>query len=448
MTFVRALAMMLPVAILALPPEVADEQQPEAVYPLSDFGPLDSPANTQATFEKAVHDLRDSDGGMLIVPASAWRTVKTVALQGLVREPAPPAETKRWRHGAGVTVLVVDAQQAILAVPPLSGARIQRHLRLDEGDSLPHWGTHPMLTLDSRITYGSSSYLDWLQEPVGKGASRKFYVPSVRGLWPGQFLNLHGGPGYGGGVTRVVVKSLGWDAQRSMHYLVADSNLDHTAGAILHNKSNTGLLHMLQTSNANNQTYDVKVIRNQYAHGDTYVYYCDFNYMSNVHSAAGDENGNCYGAFIRSLDNNFQGVVEAFDAETGRLTFRPGARNVQTLGDSRPLVSRNPDKAVTEGKVLIVPAECYWEPGDAGPSTCQFEGKSYPTRLVKNPRTGVSELSMGGLIRADNDCPWTADIVGRFFAVDEPSERTPKGNLRWYQIRSFRQNDDGTKEIG
>ncbi len=444
----RALAAMMLVLVLAWIGIAADAQPPGAVYSLTDFGPLDSPGNTQATFEKAIRQLREGEGGVLIVPAPAWRVVKPVALQGLVREPAPPAETKRWRDGAGVTVVAANAQQAILAVPPLSGARIERHLRLDEGDSLPHWGTHPMLTIDSRIVYGSSSYLDWLQEPVSKGADRRFYVPSVRGLWPGQFLNIHGGPGYGGGVTRAVVKSLGWDAEKGMHFLVADSDLDHTAGAILHNKSNTGLLHMLQTSNANNQTYDVKVIRNQYAHGDTYVYYCDFNYMSNVHSAAGDENGNCYGAFIRSLDNNFQGVVEAFDSAAGQLTFRTGARNVETLGDSRPLINRNPDKAITAGKVVIVRAECYWEPSDTGPSTCQFEGRSYPTRLVKNPRTGVSELSMGGLIRGDRACPWTADLVGRYFAVDEPGERTPKGNLRWYQIRSFQQNDDGTKQIG
>jgi hypothetical protein len=294
--------------------------------------------------------------------------------------------------------------------------------------------------------FGSSSYLDWLQEPVAKGLDRRFYVPSVRGLWPGQFLNLHGGPGYGGGVTRAVVKALGYDGEKQSHYFVADSDLDHVAGAILHNKSNTGLLHMLQTSHANNQTYDVKVIRNQYAHGDTYIYYCDFNYMSDVHSAAGDENGNCVGAFIRSLDNNFQGVVESVEHAVGRLVFRPTARNVETLGDSRPLINRNPAKAITTGKVLIVPAECYLDAVDTG--QCQFQGRTYPTRLVKNPRTGVSELSMGGLIRGDRDCPWTPDIVGRFFAVNEPTERTPQGNLRWYQIRSFRQNDDGTKEIG
>ena len=448
MMSVCILAATLVVAVLAFTRNIADAQQFDSVYPLSDFGPLDSPANAQAAFEKAVNKLRESTGGVLIVPASAWRVLKPVSLQGLVREPAPPAETKRWRDGAGVTVVAVDAKQAVVAVPPLTGARIERHLRLAEGDSLPHWGTHPMLTLDNRITFGSSSYLDWLQEPVVKGPDRRFYVPSVRGLWPGQFLNIHGGRGYGGGVTRAVVKSLGWDARKNMHYLVADSDLDHAAGAILHNKSNTGLLHMLQTSNANNQTYDVKVIRNQYAHGDTYVYYCDFNYMSNVHSAAGDENGNCYGAFIRSMDNNFHGVVDAVDNVTGRLTFRPGARNVDTLGNSRPLVNRNPDKAITSGKVLIVPAECYWEPADKGRATCKLDGKACPTRLIENPRTGVNELSMGGLIRGDKDCPWTADIVGRYFAVNEPSERTPKGSLRWYQIRSFKQYDNGSKEIG
>ena len=157
--------------------------------------------------------------------------------------------------------------------------------------------------------------LDYLQEPVAKGKDQRFYLPTVRGIHPGQFLNLHGGPGYGGGVTRGVVKSLGYDSEKKLHYLVADTDLDHVPGAILHNKSNTGLLHMLQTSNNDNQTYDVKVIRNQYAHGDTYIYYCDFNYMSNIHSAAGDENGNCYAAFIRSKEDNFKGTVESVEWE-------------------------------------------------------------------------------------------------------------------------------------
>jgi hypothetical protein len=275
----RVLLVMFVVLEMAWPAAAAEGPPARSFYWLNEFGALDTPAQAQAVFERAVDQLRSGDGGVLIVPAAVWRGIKPPTLQGLVREPRPPAETKRWRDGAGVTVVAADATQTIVAVPPLSGARIERQLRLPAGDSLPHWGTHPMVTLDSRLVYGSSSYLDWLQEPVAKGPDRRFYVPTVRGLWPGQFLNLHGGPGYGGGVTRACVKSLGYDAEKQLHYLVADSDLNHVAGAILHNKSNTGLLHMRQTSHADNQTYDVKVIRNQYAHGDTYIYYCDFNYM-------------------------------------------------------------------------------------------------------------------------------------------------------------------------
>ncbi len=341
-------------------------------------------------------------------------------------------------------MIVVEEKQPVLHVSPLSGLRLDRQLRLDDGDSAPHWGTHPMLTLDSNLVYGAVSYLDWLQAPVEKGSDRRFYLATVRGLRPGQFLNIHGGPGYGGGVTRACVKSLGYDAEKKMPYLVADTNLDHKAGAILHNKSNTGLIHMRQTSHNDNQTYDVKVIRNQYAHGDTYVYYCDFNYMSNVHSTAGDENGNCYGAFIRSLDNNFRGGVESVDWKERRLTFAASARNVETLGDSRPLINRNPRKAITAGKAYVVAAE-----GTEGidSAKCRFEGKTYPTRLMKNPVTGVGENKMGGLIRGDRDCPWTAAVIGRYFAVAAPEEMTPKGNLRWYLITAFHENADGTKDI-
>ncbi|MFI5366062.1 MAG: hypothetical protein ACHQ4J_10595, partial [Candidatus Binatia bacterium] len=96
-------------------------------------------------------------------------------------------------------------------------------------------------------------------------------------------------------------------------------------------------------------------------------YYCDFNYMSNVHSAAGDENGNCYAAFIRSKEDNFHGSVESVDWDKAQLKFaNAAARNINTLGDSRPLINLNPKKAITAGKVLVVPAECYVEPKDTG----------------------------------------------------------------------------------
>lgn len=410
---------------------------------LAEFGPIDTPAHAQATYAEAVESLRKT-GGILVVPASISKSLKSIPLQGLIRTPAAPEETKRWKTGDGVTVVVADETHTTIDVPPLSGLVLNRDFRLAPGDSSPHWGTHPMLEVDSQVTYGSISYLDYAQLPTPKGKDARFYVPTVRGLTPGMFLNLHGGPGYGGRVTRGCIKTVGWDPDKKLYYFTADTEIDHVAGAIYHNKTNTALVHMKQTSNCDNQTYDVKVIRNQYAHGDTYIYYCDFNYMSNVHSAAGDENGNCYAAFVRSLDGAFRGTVDSIDWDQSTLKFKSGA-NINTLGDSRPLINLNPKKAITAGNVVIVPAECYQEATDTG--ACAFEGHTYPTRLWTNPKTNVKELKMGGLIHGDKDCPWTSDIIGRYFAVTNPEERTTKGTLRWYEITALTLNKDGTKDI-
>ena len=413
------------------------------VRQLDEFGPLGNAAQVQQAWQAAREALKDK-AGVIVVPARAWPMLKAGSLQSLIRTPEPPAETKTWRQGSGLTVLTADRERPVLHVPPMAGVKMERELRLDDRDSVPHWGTHPMLTLESRLVYGSVSYLDWMQAATEKGTDRRFYVPTVRGLVPGQFLNVHGGPGYGGGVTRAVIKSLGFDKEKELHYFVADTSLDHVPGGIAQNKSNTGLIHMTQTSHADNQTYDVKVIRNQYAHGDTYIYYCDFNYMTNVHSAAGDENGNCYAAFIRSLDNNFRGTVDQIDWDNSRLKFS-GEANVQTLGNSRPLINLNPQKHVTQGKVIIVTGRSEFDLPE--PKMSVFEGHDYSTELIKNPIHGALERKFGGLIRGDKDCPWTADVVDRFFTVDEKSEKTPKGNHRWYRITKFKANEDGTKEI-
>ena len=417
--------------------------QDQVVRHLEEFGPLGNPAEAQQTWQAARAVLAEKSG-VLVVPARVWPMLKPDSLQSLIRIPEAPVPAKTWRHGPGLAVLTADTQKPLLQVPPLSGIGISREFRLNDGDSAPHWGTHPMLTLESKIVHGSVSYLDWLQAPTETGESKRFYVPTIRGLWPGQFLNIHGGPGYGGGVTRAYIRSLGYDKEKRQHYIVADTEMNHQAGAIAHNKSNTGLIHMTQTSHADNQTYDVKVIRNQYAHGDTYMYYCDFNYMSNIHSAADDENGNCYAAFVRSLDNNFHGTVESMDWATSHLKFTGGA-NAQTLGNSRPLINLNPDKQVTAGKVLIVTGRSEFDLPN--PVMSQFQGVDYSTGLEKNAIIGSMERRFGGLIRGDRDCPWTPDVVGRFFTVDDKSEKTPKGNHRWYLITTFKANEDGTKDI-
>lgn len=419
--------------------------KPPLVRQLAEFGDTGGKQLLE-TYQNAITELRKK-GGVLEIPAADWPAIqnKPLPLQGMTRTPEPPAETKRWADQPGVVVLSHNGKSVVVQVPPVTGIRIERPLRLADGDSLPHWGTHPAITIDSEIVYGSSSYLDWLQVPVTKGKDQRFYLPTIRGIHPGQFLNLHGGPGYGGGVTRGLVKSLGYDAEKQLSYFVADTDLDHVAGAILHNKSNTSIVHMLQTSHNDNQTYDVKVVRNQYAHGDTYIYYCDFNYMSNVHSAAGDENGNCYAAFIRSKEDNFRSTVESVDWKAAQLVFDKSANNVNTLGDSRPLINLNPKKHVTDGKVIIVGGRTDYDLPDNKASF--FEGKDYTTSLVKNAITNSMERKFGGLIRGDKECAWTKDVVGRYFALSDAGEKTPKGSLRWYLITKFTKNADGTKEI-
>ena len=421
--------------------EPAQPEPPKGVHELGDFGALETPQEIKDAFKSAVGELSQT-GGILVIPTGMSRYLNLEsASQELMRVPPLPATTRSWRHRPGITIVESNERQVTIHVPQMDGLRISRTLRTEDGNSLPHWGTHPIITLDNRLIGGSISYRDWLEYPVEKGKDRRFYLATIRGIRPGQFLNVQGG-----GVTRAYVKSLGYDADRKMHYFVADTELNHPAGTIVHNKSNTGLVHSLQTSNNDNQTYDIKVIRNQYAHGDTYIYYCDFNYMSNVHSAGGDENGNCYSAFTRSLGNNFRGVVESMDWEKCQLKYRTGMQNEKTLGDSRPLINLNPNKQIRAGKVLVVPAESYWESTDTG--KFPFEGKTYPTRMVKNPRTGVGGFKMGGLIRGNADCPWTEGIIGRYFAITDPGERVPRSNnQRWYMITALRANPDGTKDL-
>lgn len=420
--------------------------QPQGVCRLSDFGPVDTPPNMKATFTAATNALAASGGVLCLTPAQSKALKPVNNAQGSWRTPPPPEACTRWGIGPGFTLVEIGEKKTRVLPPQVSGLEFDRTLRMDRGDSLPHWTTDHIVKMRNNLVHGSNSYLDWIQAPVKAGKDARFYVKSIRGIRPGQFLNLHGGPGYGGGVTRGYIKSIGYDQEQNMHYFVADTDRDHVAGAIVQNKNNVGLLYLEQNANCDEQTYDVMLRRRQYAGGDTYMFFAWYEYMSDIHSAAGDENGTLYGGYVKTLANNFRAKVKQVDWEEKRLTFEAG-RNVETLSNSRPLINLNPGKHITAGHVRIVPPESYWETTDSGRYVS--EGQTYPTRLIKNPVTGVSELSMGGVIRGDRDCPWDESIIGRFFAVTEETERVPKAKdlYRWYEITGLTYNADGTKDI-
>jgi hypothetical protein len=423
--------------------EPTAEAKPGLVVSLEQFGPVESAAQATATFKKASDDLIAAGGGVIVIPmhaAKGWTPRNNGQEQW--RRPAPPQNAKGWGSGPGVTV--VDARSPALTVSPpqVNGLMIERTLNLPQGQSLPHWGYYPAVSIKNTILHGSNSYHDWLQENVEAGKDRRFYVSTIRGIFPGAFLN---GLSWSGGVPRLYVKSLGYDKDKKLWYFVADTEVSVNKGALLSNKNHTNVLSMETYSHNENQTFDVRMWRHNYSQGDNYLFDARFKYMGDVHSTAGDENGVIYAAFVEPETGIFKGKVESWNPEACELKYVAGAKS-DTLGSGRPFINMNPKKWITKGTVLLV------RPGawtDNSPSIVNpvWKGKTYPTTVEKN-NLGIPSLKMGGLIRFSADAPVTEEAVGRYFAVDEKDEFVPKTNLhRWFLIDSVTKNDDGTKDI-
>ena len=430
--------------LMAVTGAVADPASAPAgrggMHSLSDFGPVGQKAEIVAAFSNATRTLSGTGGILALSPAESKLLNVENSYQRSFRIPAPPESCKQWGTGVGFTIVETGEKTTTIKVPQMSGLELQRTQRMAPDDSLPHWTTDHMLKMQNNLISGANSYLDVITDPVEKGKDRRFYVKTIRGIRPGQFLNAAAGPWYQGNVERLYVKSVGYDTERHASYFVADASIDHVKNTFVHNKNNVGMILMEQNCNSDEQTYDVMLKRKQYAGGDTYMFFAWYDYMSDIHSAAGDENGTLFGAYTKTLLNVFRGKVASVDWTSNSLTFKEG-KNVETLGNSRPLINMNPKKWVSAGKVMIVPPDSQWLGTDSGKYT--WKGKTYPSQVAG------SENLFGGLIRGDKDCPWDSSLVGRFFAVTEESEAVAdtKTLFRWYEILGVTVNPDGTKDL-
>jgi hypothetical protein len=413
------------------------------IYSLDQFGPVGTPANAENTFRVASSNIIAAGGGVILIPTKAaanWVPKNTTQEQW--RKPAPPEAAKSWGSGVGVTV--IDARGSIPRImpPQATGLSIERTLNIPQGQSLSFWNYFPMVQMRNTILHGSTSYRDWIQEDVKAGKDAKFYVATIRGIFPGMFMS----GGEYGVVQRLYVKALGYDKDKKMWYFTADAEADMPKGAIVGNKNHVNILDLQTSSHNENQTFDVRMWRHNYSQGDNYLFDARFKYMGDVHSTAGDENGVLYAAFVEAMTDIFRGQVDTWNPTTGELVYK-GGDGGKTLGSGRPIVNLNPAKWITNGFVTIVSPASYT---DTSPllSNATFRGHSYPTTVQKN-RLGHSALRMGGLIRFSADAPVTDDAVGRYFAVDEATEYVPKTKAvrRWYLIDSVTLNDDGTKDI-
>jgi len=428
------------------------------IHSLKEFGPTSTRVEAEATYRKALEALTTENGGLLVVPEDVAKdaNLENVARWSHSVDP-PSCRLRDWKVGPGVLVFDNRGGTPTLRVPQVgernnAGLTLERTLRLPQGDSLTHWTEESVLNIQNNVVHGPCNYMEWINEPVKAGKDARFYVPTVRNIFKGMFLNAHHGPGYRAPVARITVKDIGWDPEKKLYYFTADTNTDHTKAAIVQNKSHVPAVKIVNNLNAANQTFDFYLRRNQYANGDSYLFDARFHYMGNVHSMPGDENGTCYMAEMRPMLNIFDGRVQSYDGANYRLVFKAG-RNANTLANTRPLINLNEKKWIAQGKIVIVPPNnpiAPYEEDDEG--RWKYQGKSYPSYVGPGPVTGHPELHVGGLIRGDRDCPWDDSLIGRFFAVDEPTEyvtgREAKPKLRrWYEIASVKVNPDGTKDL-
>ncbi len=424
------------------PQSMAGIALPEGLYVLEQFGPVKTAQECQETYALAQDAILSSGGGTLIITKQANPGfIPQTPRQDQIRVPAAPAPAKNWYAGPGITL--VDLRNAGAIMPPMtSGLRFQRQLLLPEGQSLPHWNYQPMFWLNNTILRGSNSYRDWVQLDAPGGPDTKIYVATIRGIFPGEFLNLEAGR-----VERLYVKSLGFDSEKKLWYFLCDTEGPIKKGNILSNKNHVNLVRMDTYSHNENQTFDLMIWRHNYSQGDNYLLDARFNYMGDVHSTAGDENGVIYAGFIESDTNPFIGKVDSFDAKTNTLIYASGASAANTLGSGRPIINLSPTKSIKQGSVRIVRPASWWDDQAPTSENGVYQGKTYPTTVGPNS-IGMTSLQMGGLIRASADAPISTNHAGWYFAVAEPGEAIPdSGQLRWYLIHSVTINADGTKDI-
>ena len=179
-----------------------------AVYSLDQFVPkLTTTAEAQQAFDAGCEQILARGGGVLLIPADApasWNPNNNSQQQ--IRIPEPPAPAKNWRAGPGVTVIDLRGGTVKIQPPQSTGLVLSRTLNLPQGQSLPHWDYYPLLSLQNAIVHGSTSYRDQIIEDVRGGPDARVYVNTIRGLFPGMFVNCEAS----GGVQRLYIKTLGY----------------------------------------------------------------------------------------------------------------------------------------------------------------------------------------------------------------------------------------------
>jgi hypothetical protein len=363
------------------------------LHSLGEFGPYGNVADAQATLKDALTAMISQGGGVLCIPPDA--PIGFYPRHSAQAAADAPSVTI-WDFRGGATRIHVPPMGASNTESTVAGGAI---LERDLSKNLSWQGVYSAANLASRCTGGASSFSSKLTQDVVAGIDRRFYVPSVRGLFVDQLLLVGGGE-----PEKLKVKELGRDA--TGFYFVADAGHAHHAGAQVYNKNVVNALSISDTSNCDNQSMSLTVDRTTYGTGDSFAFAGTLRYQGNIMSGFGDEGG--VGASIQLIHDLdcFRGEVESWNPSTRALVYKTSAaaqstRSPQKVGTSRPLVNLNPAKWITAGHIIVIPPN--------------YDPKGEYAR----PSSVPSDYHV---IIGTKEVVWDAAVIGRFIAVDEPSE--------------------------
>jgi hypothetical protein len=426
----RKLTLLALLAALTIAPAISRAQdKPSGIFPLDKFGNING-NETMAAYKAALKAANDAGGGIIVIPANADPSFNPPPIPqtiSLANDGKPPALSP--------SITVVDLRSGgSLELPSISGLTFNRSLKLLDGQSLPHWSYYPVINIENSIYRGGNSYREAILEEVAAGKDRRVYVPTIRGLFPGLFVNGN----EWGEVQRLYVKSLGFDKEKALWYFITDTNSDLPKGSYISNKNHVNALKLSSNIHSEGATTDILIDRENYSQGDNYLLDARFKYMGDIHSTGGDENGVVYAAFVESLIEVPRGQVQSWEPATNSLVF---SGKGTSLGAGRPIINLNPVKWVTKGKARVVRPPVWTKP--ANPiRTSTYEKKSYPSSITPATDKTPEVLTIGGLIRLSADAPVTKEHIGWYFAIDDSSEWVPtkkkddpqSRTRRWYQI--------------
>jgi hypothetical protein len=387
---------------------------------LTEFGPCGTAAQARATLDAACAAVAAQGGGVIVIPNNL---PADFVPRNAIQDAASKAGVLIEDFRGGVMRLVVVPEGAHDTFSDAAGGLI---VDRDLVNDVRGQGGGSAVSIATRSRGGVNSINDVILKDAAHGSDARFYVTTLRGMAPGNWVNIVNGAGQ---VTSGPITTVGIDGVAP--YFTADTKFDYKQGDRFWNKNWFSALEISDTHNTDDQSGSVSIARTTYGSGDTFGVQTSLTYAGDIMSAGGDEGGIVYSAEVRHDVDLFSGVVESWNPDTQTLVYSPqNAANVWKIGTSRPIVNMNPQKWIQSGRIVV-------------------------------PQNGFDYNGIASAVIGAAAVQWDASIVGKFIAIDEPSEYYQASELaafgvgtgtpivrRWFRIATLAKRADGLWNLG